>query len=243
MAANTPRHIAIIMDGNGRWAKQRHLPRSAGHRAGIESVRRTIQACSDLNVEVLTLFAFSTENWRRSDFEVGYLMRLLLRMLRKEVVALHQNNVRLKVIGNRERLSDPIRSSIDYAEGLTAENTGLTLQLAIDYGGRWELVNAAQAIAKKVATGELKAADVDETVFRAELEFPELPEPDLFIRTSGELRISNFLLWHLAYTECYFTDTLWPDFDVNDLQLALADYAQRQRRYGGAESMEQTEGA
>lgn len=243
MAANTPRHIAIIMDGNGRWAKQRHLPRSAGHRAGIDSVRRTIQACSDLNVEVLTLFAFSTENWRRSDFEVGYLMRLLLRMLRKEVVALHQNNVRLKVIGNRERLSDPIRSSIDYAEGLTAENTGLTLQLAIDYGGRWEIVNAAQAIAKKVATGELKAADVDETIFRAELEFPELPEPDLFIRTSGELRISNFLLWHIAYTECYFTDTLWPDFDTNDLQLALADYAQRQRRYGCAESVEQTEGA
>ncbi|WP_439144955.1 isoprenyl transferase [Vogesella mureinivorans] len=221
-----PRHIAIIMDGNGRWAKKRFLPRVAGHKRGLDAVRDTVKACSELGVEFLTLFAFSTENWRRPEEEVSFLMELFFVALEREVERLHRNNIRLKIIGSRERFSTAILARIDAAESLTAANTGLTLTIAADYGGRWDVL---QAVARLQAQG---VAQIDEAALAANLSTAYAPEPDLFIRTGGEQRISNFLLWQLAYSELYFTDLLWPDFDRKALHDALASFHSRERRFG-----------
>jgi len=227
-----PRHIAIIMDGNGRWAKQRFLPRTAGHRAGVSSVRKTVEFCAKRGVEALTLFAFSSENWRRPAQEVSVLMGLFLTTLEKETDKLHQNNVRLRVIGDRSAFSTELQDRIAAAELMTAANDGLNLNIAANYGGRWDIVQAAQRLARQVEDGHLGAGDITPALFESQLELANLPEPDLFIRTGGEQRISNFLLWQLAYTELYFSASLWPDFDEQELDAAIRDYASRQRRFG-----------
>jgi len=229
---NLPRHIAIIMDGNGRWAKKRFLPRIAGHKEGLSAVRRVVKACGEAGIEVLTLFAFSSENWRRPPDEVNGLLSLFLMALENEVKKLHQNNVRLLVIGNPDRFGTQLQTSIRAAEELTKNNTGLKLVIAADYGGRWDIVQAAKVLAQKVQAGTLAVEDISEETLAAGLCLADLPEPDLFIRTSGEQRISNFLIWQLAYTEMYFTEAYWPDFDANTLAEALAFYAQRERRFG-----------
>jgi len=227
-----PKHIAIIMDGNGRWAKQRFLPRMAGHREGVKAVREVVQACGELGVEVLTLFAFSSENWRRPQQEVSGLLRLFIAALKNEVKKLHENNVQLRVIGNRLRFSPELREYIQTAEELTQQNTGLKLVIAADYGGQWDITNAAQQIAKQVEQGLLKADAITPELLASFLQLSDLPLPDLLIRTSGEWRISNFLLWQLAYAELYFTETFWPDFDKKELMKALQFYARRERRFG-----------
>ena len=227
-----PRHIAIIMDGNGRWAKKRLLPRVAGHRAGVETVRQVVKACAEKGVEALTLFAFSSENWRRPAKEVSLLMELFLTALQRESKRLHTNNVKLKIIGDRTAFAPRLQEEIANAEELSRENSGLTLVIAANYGGRWDIVQAAQRLGKQVETGKLRATDISTDLFESQLVLHGLPEPDLFIRTGGEKRISNFLLWHLAYTEFYFTDTLWPDFDAEAFEAALSSYAGRQRRFG-----------
>ena len=227
-----PRHVAIIMDGNGRWASQRRMPRIAGHRAGVSSVRSTVEACGALGIDVLTLFAFSSENWRRPQQEVGLLMELFLSALQRESKKLNENNVKLRVIGDQSRFSDKLRQEIAKAEMLTETNTGLHLVVAANYGGRWDIAQAARGIAEDVASGRLSADQVDEHCLNRYLSLADLPEPDLFIRTGGEQRISNFLLWQLAYTELYFTDTLWPDFDQTAFRAALDSFASRQRRFG-----------
>ena len=228
----TPRHIAIIMDGNGRWAKQRHMPRVAGHRAGVESVRAIVQRCGELGVNTLTLLAVSSENWRRPEKEVGLLMELFIMALQRESKKLHERNVRLKVIGDLSRFSDKLRGEISKAEELTQNNDGLYLAIAANYGGRWDMAQAMQQVTARVETGELKAADIDEEMICQHLCLAGQPEPDLFIRTGGEQRISNFLLWQLAYSELYFTDVLWPDFNKDELDQALQWFAGRQRRFG-----------
>lgn len=227
-----PRHVAVIMDGNGRWARQRSLPRHAGHRAGVKSVRAIVENSARCGVDYLTLFAFSSENWRRPEEEVGMLMSLFLEALRREVKELHKNNVRLRFIGERERLDDKLREKIGDAEALTAKNSGLRLQVAVAYGGRWDIVEAARSVAARAASGEIGADDIDEATFAAELQLGSMPDPDLLIRTGGEQRISNFLLWNLAYAELWFTDVLWPDFDAAEFDAALAHFSRRQRRYG-----------
>ena len=220
------------MDGNGRWARQRSLPRHAGHRAGVKSVRAIVENSARSGVDYLTLFAFSSENWRRPEEEVGMLMSLFLEALRREVKELHKNNVKLRFIGERERLDDKLREKIGDAEALTANNSGLRLQVAVAYGGRWDIVEAARSVAAKAASGEIGADDIDEATFAAELQLGNMPDPDLLIRTGGERRISNFLLWNLAYAELWFTDVLWPDFDAAEFDAALAHFSRRQRRYG-----------
>ncbi len=227
-----PRHIAIIMDGNGRWAKQRHMPRVAGHRAGVESLRSIIQRCGELGVEALTLFAFSSENWRRPEQEVGLLMELFIIALQRETKKLNARNVRLRVIGDLSRFSDKLQKEISKAEEQTKANTGLLLAVAANYGGRWDITHAVKKLAFQLEKGDLAAAAVDENMIRQHLCMADMPEPDLFIRTGGEQRISNFLLWQLAYSELYFTDVLWPDFDPQQLGTALAWFASRQRRFG-----------
>ncbi len=227
-----PRHIAIIMDGNGRWAKQRFLPRTAGHRAGVSSVRKVVEFCASKGVEALTLFAFSSENWRRPAQEVSVLMGLFLTTLEKETDKLHQNNVRLRVIGDRSAFAPELQERIAAAEAMTAANRGLNLNLAANYGGRWDIVQATRRLAQQVEEGALRAGEITPELFESELELADLPEPDLFIRTGGEQRISNFLLWQLAYTELYFSSALWPDFDEQELEAAIRDYAGRQRRFG-----------
>jgi undecaprenyl diphosphate synthase len=227
-----PRHVAVIMDGNGRWARKRSLPRHAGHRAGVKSVRAIVENSARHGVEYLTLFAFSSENWRRPEEEVGMLMSLFLEALRREVAELHKNKVRLRFIGERDRLDGKLVEKIEKAESLTNENTGLRLQVAVAYGGRWDIVEAARTIAARVAAGELDAGAIDEAAFAAGLQLGMAPDPDLLIRTGGEQRISNFLLWNLAYAELWFTDILWPDFGATEFDAALAHYSQRQRRYG-----------
>jgi undecaprenyl diphosphate synthase len=227
-----PRHVAIIMDGNGRWAKRRGLPRYAGHPAGVEAVRRVVEACVVRQIPVLTLFAFSSENWRRPAKEVNLIMDLFIRSLRKEVRRLDRNQVKLKVIGDRGAFSKKLQNQIAEAELQTASNQGLLLQVAANYGGRWDITQAARRLAESVAAGELSADQVDEQTLAKHLSFADLPEPDLFIRTGGEKRISNFLLWQCAYTELYFTDMLWPDFDDQALEVAIQDYLGRQRRFG-----------
>ena len=227
-----PRHIAIIMDGNGRWAKQRGLPRIAGHRAGVEAVRDTVEACGELGIEILTLYTFSTENWRRPKEEISALMRLLLRTLQRETEELIRNNVRLTMVGNAETLPDKVREGILRGIEATRQNTGLVLNLALNYGGREEIVSAVRRIASGVQRGELRPERIDAETICRHLYTSELPDPDLLMRTSGELRISNFLLWQLAYTEIYITDVLWPDFRRKDLYEAVEDYQGRERRFG-----------
>lgn len=229
---NLPRHIAIVMDGNGRWATKRKLPRIAGHKVGVDSVRTIVRLCSDKGIEVLTLFAFSTENWKRSKIEVGFLMHLFIKVLAIEIRKLHQENVRILFIGERETLDKKLQQSIKDAESLTANNTGLKLAIAMNYSGRWDIVAAARSLAAKVEAGEMLANDISLSNFHAHTKLAELPEPDLLIRTSGELRLSNFMLWQLAYTELYFTDVLWPDFREEALNDALLAYARRERRFG-----------
>jgi undecaprenyl diphosphate synthase len=227
-----PHHIAIVMDGNGRWAAARGEPRPVGHRAGIEPVRKVIRECARLNIEALTLFAFSSENWRRPETEVAAIMGLFMEALDREVAELHANRVRVRIIGNRQRLSVRLQQRIAEAEALTADNDGLKLQVAVSYGGRWDVLEAAKRLAARAASGEIRAADIDEDLFSAELQLSDLPDPDLFIRTGGDHRVSNFLLWNIAYAELYFTDVLWPDFNEAEFQLALEDFAQRERRFG-----------
>jgi len=224
-----PRHIAIIMDGNGRWAKKRFLPRAAGHQRGVESLREMVKACRELDVEYLTVFAFSSENWRRPADEVSFLMQLFMKMLEREVVRLHENNICLKVIGDRSRFDEQLNHQISEAEQLTANNDGLTFTIAANYGGRWDIMQAMQAMLKD-QPGLFD--NFSETQLEPYLSMHYAPEPDLFIRTGGEQRISNFLLWQMAYTELYFTDTLWPAFDREVLQLAIDSYQARERRFG-----------
>jgi undecaprenyl diphosphate synthase len=227
-----PEHIAIVMDGNGRWAEARGEPRTFGHRAGIEPVRVTIRECSRLGVGALTLFAFSSENWRRPETEVSTLMAIFMDALDREVEELHANQVRLRVIGNRQRLSVRLQQRIAAAEALTADNTGLKLQVAVSYGGRWDVLEAARRLAEQAASGALRPSEIDEERFARELQLADLPDPDLFIRTGGDHRISNFLLWNIAYAELFFTDTLWPDFGVAQLAEAIEHFSQRERRFG-----------
>jgi undecaprenyl diphosphate synthase len=227
-----PRHVAIIMDGNGRWARKRLLPRVAGHRAGITPVRLCIEQCVRQGIAALTLFAFSSENWARPPEEVGSLMGLFLDALDRELDELHGSGVRLRFIGERGNLSAVLQQRIAAAEARTAGNTRLALQIAVSYGGRWDLLEAARRLAQRCADGTLTPQDIDESALAAELSIAELPDPDLFIRTGGEQRISNFLLWNLAYTELYFTDQLWPDFDAAGFQAALEWFAGRNRRFG-----------
>jgi len=227
-----PRHIAIIMDGNGRWAYRRHLPRVAGHRRGAEVVREMVQRCVDLKIPHLTLFAFSTENWRRPPLEVRLLMNLFRLLLRREARKLHENGVRLRIIGERSNLAADLQTLIAEAEALTAENRRLTLNLAVNYGGRWDITQAMKRAAARHLESGKSLDNLCEEDVAAELCLADSPEPDLLIRTGGEERISNFLVWQLAYTEFYFTDTLWPDFDGNALELALKSFAHRQRRFG-----------
>jgi undecaprenyl diphosphate synthase len=224
-----PRHIAIIMDGNGRWAKQRLLPRVAGHRKGVETVRATVRACVERGAEFLTLFAFSSENWRRPPDEVSILMQLFLRTLEQEVSKLDENSIRFRVIGDTSRFEPGIRALIEAGEALTAKHRRLTLTIAANYGGRWDI---AQAARKLIAARPEAAAGFEPEALDPYLSMAYAPEPDLFIRTGGEQRISNFLLWQLAYTEFYFTDLLWPDFDAKALDAAIASYQQRERRFG-----------
>jgi undecaprenyl diphosphate synthase len=225
-----PRHVAIIMDGNGRWAKQRRLPRFAGHRRGVEAVRAVVRACAERGVEFLTLFAFSSENWRRPPEEVALLMQLFLAALENEVQKLHRNGIRLKVIGDRRRFDPKIQTLIAEGERLTAANGGLTLTIAANYGGRWDILQALQRLAAE--RPEAIAGGVRECDLAPYLSMSYAAEPDLFIRTGGERRMSNFLLWQLAYTELYFTDVLWPDFGAAALDAAFASYRRRERRFG-----------
>jgi undecaprenyl diphosphate synthase len=227
-----PRHVAIIMDGNGRWAKARGLPRTAGHRKGAEAVRRATEAARDLGIAYLTIFSFSSENWRRPQGEVVDLMQLLRFYLRSEIADLHRNNVRLRIIGDRERLDPDIISLIDKAETLTHDNSGLTLIIALSYGSRQEITAAARNLAREVAAGRLNPDDIDEERFAGCLLTRDIPDPDLLIRTSGEQRISNFLLWQLAYTELVFVETHWPDFTKRDLEDAIREFHRRDRRFG-----------
>jgi len=229
-----PRHVAIIMDGNGRWATARGLPRIAGHRAGAEAVRRTVRSATDFGIEYLTLFGFSSENWKRPLAEVDDLMGLLRHYLRGEIAELHRNGVRLRIIGQRNRLAPDIVSLIENGEALTGGNTGLNLVIALSYGGRAELALAARRIAEEVASGKVALSDIDEDCMASHLHTVGMPDPDLVIRTSGEQRLSNFLLWQAAYAEFIFTETLWPDFSKNDLLQALQDYHARDRRFGAS---------
>ncbi|WP_341936601.1 polyprenyl diphosphate synthase [Marinimicrobium sp. C2-29] len=231
MSSNSLRHIAIIMDGNNRWAKQRGMSGVAGHKAGAERIRDMMTACQELKVEVLTLFAFSSENWKRPTKEVEALLSLFQWYLKQEAKELRKKNVRLRVVGNRSRFSASLQKAITQAEELTRDGD-TTLVIAADYGGRWDIANAARVLAEQVAAGTLSPSDIDETRLHEHTSLAELPAPDLLIRTGGELRISNFLLWQFAYTELYFTQTLWPDFGKDDLVLAAEDFWQRQRRFG-----------
>ena len=228
----SPQHVAIIMDGNGRWAQKRGLPRVAGHKQGADTVERVVRAAKDLGVKHLTLFAFSTENWNRPEQEVTDLMGLLRQYLRSKTVEMHENNVRLRIIGDRSRLSKDILSSIDYAEDLTKSNTDITVYMALSYSGRWDMTQAMQKIAAQVQEGMLKPESITEDVIAGNLSTVGVPEPDLIIRTSGEQRISNFLLWQGAYSEYYFTEAHWPDFDQALLAEAIASYQKRERRFG-----------
>jgi len=227
-----PEHIAIIMDGNGRWARKRALPRHAGHRSGVGSVRQAVETAAQRGVKVLTLFAFSSENWSRPREEVSKLMGLFVEALQREVDELHRNDVRLEFIGARELLQASLIKKIAEAEEQTRGNKGLRLMIAVAYGGRWDIAEAAKRLAGRAVEGEIAVDDIDDVALARELQLRDLPDPDLLIRTGGEQRISNFLLWHLAYSELYFCDTLWPDFGEAQFDAALEFFAQRQRRYG-----------
>lgn len=239
-----PRHVAIIMDGNGRWARARMLPRYVGHREGVKAVRRVVEAARDQGIEALTLFAFSSENWKRPNEEVGLLMKLFVRTLEKEVDALHRNAIRLRFIGDRSVFPRGLRELIEKAEARTRENKRMELIIAANYGGKWDIAGAAQALARKVRAGLLEPDAIDSDMLAAEMSLSDVPAPDLFIRTGGEQRISNFLLWQLAYTELYFTGTLWPAFNEAAFAEALSFYETRQRRFGRtSDQVEKLKGA
>ncbi|MGH9683116.1 MAG: isoprenyl transferase [Candidatus Acidiferrales bacterium] len=228
-----PQHLAIIMDGNGRWAQRRHLPRIAGHRAGVKAARNIIETCTRLKLQCLTLYAFSLENWRRPRAEVDFLMRLLREYLKSEMRSIHKNNIRFLVIGRTHQLPEAVRGDIDDAMRLTSRNTGMRLAIALNYGGRAEIVDAFNALLEDSGTNGAATLRVDEQAISDRLYTAGLPDPDLLIRTSGEMRVSNFLLWQIAYAEIYVTETLWPDFSRARFLEALADYQKRERRYGG----------
>lgn len=228
----SPRHIAIIMDGNGRWAESRGKARIMGHKQGVEAVRETVRCATRLGVEALTLFAFSSENWRRPEEEVNFLMELFLLVLGREVKKLHKNNIKLRVIGDCSAFSARLKKKIDEAQALTADNTGLVLNVAANYGGRWDIVQATRQLVEQAVQGELQSSDISEDLFAKQLCLAELPAVDLMIRTGGDHRISNFLLWQLAYAELYFTDTLWPDFGEQAFSEAVAAFLSRERRFG-----------
>ncbi len=227
-----PRHVAIIMDGNGRWARSRGRPRTMGHRAGVEAVRRTIEASVELGIKYLTLYGFSTENWKRPESEVSDLMGLLRLFIKRELSTLQKNGVKIRIIGDRSRFADDIRALLDKAESATSGNSRLNLTIALSYGARAELTQAMREIAKKVVSGEISADAITEDLIEQNLSTVGIPDPDLLIRTSGEQRISNFLLWQSAYTEFVFEDVLWPDFDRNHLEKAIDNFAGRERRFG-----------
>jgi undecaprenyl diphosphate synthase len=228
-----PQHLAVIMDGNGRWAEKRHLPRVAGHRAGVKAARRVIETCARLQLPCLTLYAFSLENWRRPQAEVDFLMRLLREYLKRELPSIHKNNIQLLVIGRAAQLPEGVRKDLEDGMRLTARNTGMKLAVALNYGGRAELVDAFNALLDHVRSNGLSAFHADEQTISEHLYTAGLPDPDLLIRTSGEMRVSNFLLWQIAYAEIYVTETLWPDFSRAKLFEALLDFQRRERRYGG----------
>lgn len=236
--AKLPSHVAIIMDGNGRWAARRSLPRVAGHRAGATAVRRTVEAAAQLHLGHLTLYAFSTENWKRPRAEVEALMSLLRKFLRKELANLQKNNIRFRMIGRSEGLDPIVLEEIHHAEEATSANTGLNLNIAINYGGRSEIVDAFRRIGWEVATGRLNPEKITDELISKRLYTGSIPDPDLLIRTSGEMRVSNFLIWQIAYSEIYVTDTLWPDFDRRALLTALIDYQKRDRRFGGIKPLQ-----
>jgi len=227
-----PRHIGIIMDGNGRWAERQGKPRVWGHKKGVDAVRRAVRFCRQLNIPSLTLFAFSSENWRRPDDEVSSLMELFMFVLQKEIKLLHKNQVRLRIIGDISRFSDKLQKKIAEAEHFTAENTGLTLNVCANYGGRWDIANAARQLAEQVAAGTLQASQIDEERLSTFIQMQDQPELDLLIRTGGDVRISNFLLWQAAYAELCFIDTLWPDFDEQVFADTIACFVSRERRFG-----------
>ncbi|WP_246776555.1 isoprenyl transferase [Microvirga sp. VF16] len=229
----TPTHVAIIMDGNGRWAAQRGLPRFEGHRKGIEAIRRAVKTATNLGIRYLTVYSFSAENWRRPADEVSYLMGLLKRFVRHDLAELHANNIRVRIIGEREGLTSDIRLLLDEAEQLTRSNTGLTLVIAFNYGGRQEIVSAMRALARRVKEGSLDPADIDMDTVGAALDTHDIPDPDLVIRTSGEQRVSNFLTWQTAYSEFVFLPCFWPDFDEAAFKAAIDEYCRRERRFGG----------
>ncbi|EJK2114899.1 isoprenyl transferase [Vibrio navarrensis] len=227
-----PKHIAIIMDGNGRWAKSKGQPRVFGHKKGVSAVRKTIAAASKLNIQAITLFAFSSENWRRPEDEVGLLMELFITVLSSEVKKLHKNNLRLRIIGDTSRFSERLQKKIAEAETLTAGNTGMMINVAANYGGKWDIVQAVQKLAQQVEQGKLAASDIDEDKIAQHLTMADLPDVDLLIRTSGECRISNFMLWQMAYAEMYFTPIYWPDFGEDSLVEAITWFVNRERRFG-----------
>jgi undecaprenyl diphosphate synthase len=230
--AESPQHVANIMDGNGRWAKSRGMPRVAGHRASVKVVRKIVEECAQRDVKYLTLFAFSSENWLRPADEVGMLMGLFLDALVREVADLHRNQVRLRFIGDRDQLALELKQRMLDAEELTKKNTGLGLLVAVAYGGRWDITQACRSLAADAVANKVAVADIDEEQFAARLALAGIPDPDLLIRTGGEQRISNFLLWNFAYTELYFSDALWPEFSPAHLQAAFEFFAQRERRFG-----------
>jgi undecaprenyl diphosphate synthase len=230
--SSLPRHVAVVMDGNGRWANKRHLPRAAGHKAGVSATRKIVENCAKKGIEALTIFAFSSENWNRPKAEVSSLMSLFVTTITAEVKKLDKKNVRVRFIGDRARFSGKLQQSIQNSEELTRDNTGLQLNIAANYGGRWDIVNACRRLAEAVKEGAVAVDDIDEEMFDSSVCLSEMPAPDLFIRTGGEQRISNFLIWQLAYSELYFIDTLWPDFSGEDFEASLEWYASRQRRFG-----------
>ncbi len=227
-----PRHVAVIMDGNNRWAKARHLPGGAGHKAGESTLHKIVEHAARRGIEVLTVFAFSSENWRRPETEVSFLMSLFVKALDRQVRELHANGMRVRFIGDRSRFSSALQEGMAAGESLTAGNTGMTLVIAVSYGGQWDMANAARRLAEKVRAGTLDPTEIDDRAMQGEVQMADLPPVDLLIRTGGEYRISNFLLWQAAYAEFYFSDLLWPDFGPNALDAALGDYATRQRRFG-----------
>ncbi|TCR62718.1 isoprenyl transferase [Bosea sp. BK604] len=231
--AQVPSHVAVIMDGNGRWAQLRGLPRQEGHRRGLEALRRTVKNAADLGIEFLTLYSFSTENWRRPATEVSFLMGLLKRFVEKDLAELDASNVRVRIIGGRQDLSPDLRRLVEHAEAVTRDNTGLTLVIAFNYGSRDEIVRTARQLAADAAAGRIAVESIDEATISARLDTSDMPDPELVIRTSGETRVSNFLLWQAAYAEFVFTPVLWPDFDRAALEEALAEYRRRERRFGG----------
>ncbi|MGI5881005.1 MAG: isoprenyl transferase [Syntrophomonadaceae bacterium] len=231
--AQLPQHIAIIMDGNGRWAKKRLMPRTMGHRAGMTTLKTTVKTCAELGIKYLTVFAFSTENWKRPIDEVDYLMKLLVEYLGKELQELHQENVRINVIGAYQDLPSECLTQVEKALSLTKDNTGMVFNIALNYGARREIIRAVQNISARVREGLLSPEDIDENTIASELYSCNIPDPDLLIRTAGEMRISNFLLWQIAYTELWFSSKLWPEFTREELLNAINDYGQRERRFGG----------